>query len=423
MPSIKSSIKVTEKWSLLFSVLLICCGPFWGSWCVVASFVILLYRILAYDINSSIIDIVTIISYSAIYKLSPNGVSLVLYYILIADVFFILKGKLKNTGLIILLIYCFVYLFLRSDFVYNQYLTIIASLILLAILISNVSPYALKTILFYYCLGLSISICYGWIFKESYILSLYLNESIQVAKDIDVIRFKGLFADPNYLGTFCTLGLALILQRYLTNLPIKRYLLFVVIICLASILTLSKSVTLQVIFLLAILFIYSWRNKSTTISIAITLCLLLFTYYAMTNQISVVSIVFDRFKDGGSMNDITTGRSDLWQVYMSDIFSSLSTFMWGHGFSAGLLDKGTHNIFLEIMYFTGFWGLFSVFSVFYCLFKLMSQRYFIKVSLIKFLPIIVLFLSYSALQGFFSFAFYIQIFIAFAFCLTDQRYA
>ena len=419
----KSSTKVSEKWSLLFSVLLICCGPFLGKWCVLTSFIVLFYRMFAYDIKSCIIDIVTIISFSAIYKLSPNGVSLVLYYILIADVFFILKGKLNNTSIVILLLYCFAYLFLRSDFVYNQYLTIVSSLILLAILINNISPYDLKNILWYYCLGLSISICYGWVFKDSNILFMYLNESIQASNDIDVIRFKGLFADPNYLGTFCTLGLAIILQRYLLNLKVKTHAFFLVIISVASILTLSKSVILQMIFLLVILFIYSWRNKSIPLSIITSLALLVVTYFAITNKVSAISIVFERFQEGTSLNEITTGRSDLWLVYLSDIFSSISTFLWGHGFNANLLDKGTHNILLEIMYYTGFVGIISVFGIFYCLFKLMCQRYAVKISLLKLLPLIVLFLSYSALQGFFSFAFYVQIFIAFAFTLTDQRYA
>ena len=240
MISIKSPTNTSEKLSLLLSVLLICAGPFLGSWCVLTSFIILLYRMFAYDISSCTIDIVTIISFSAIYKFSPSGVSLVLYYILIADAFFLLKGKLKKTGTIILLLYCFAYLFLRSDLLYNQYLTVISSLILLALLISNITPYDLKTILLYYCLGLSISIFYGWILQDSTVLHLYLNGSIQVASDVDVIRFKGLFADPNYLGTFCTLGLALILQRYLLNLQFKRYTVFLFIISLASILTISK---------------------------------------------------------------------------------------------------------------------------------------------------------------------------------------
>lgn len=377
----------------------------------------------AYDITSFITDLVTIISFSAIYKLDPNGVSLVLYYIFIADAFFIIKGKFKNIGIITVLLYCFAYLFLRSDFIYNHYLTIIASLVLLAILTCNISPYNLKTILWYYCLGLSISICYGWIYKDSSILFLYLNESIQVSNDIDVIRFKGLFADPNYLGTFCTLGLSLILQRYLLDLQVKGYFFFLVIICIASVLTLSKSVILQVIFLLVILVIYTWRNKSTSIALITTLSLLLFAYYANTNQISVLTIVFERFQEGSSMSEITTGRSDLWQVYLTDIFSSLNTLLLGHGFSANLLDKGTHNIILEILYYIGFIGLLSVLGVFYCLFNQMSKRYAIRTSLIKFLPMIVLSLSYLALQGFFSFAFYVQIFIAFAFCLTDQKYA
>lgn len=423
MHSVKLLRNLSEKWSLLFSVLLICCGPLYGSWCVLTSFIILLYRMFAYDINSFIIDLVTIISFSAIYKLNPNGVSLVLYYIFVADAFFIIKGKFKNIGIIILLLYFFAYLFLRSDLVYNQYLTIIASLLLLAVLTCNISPYNLNTILWYYCFGLSISICYGWIFKDSSILFPYLNESIQVSNDIDVIRFKGLFADPNYLGTFCTLGLSLILQRYLLNLQVNGYLIFVFIICIASVLTLSKSVIIQVIFLLVILIIYSWRNKSTSIALITTLCLLLFAYYANTNQVSALAIVFERFEEGSSMSEITTGRSDLWQVYLSDIFSSLNTFLLGHGFSANLLDKGTHNIILEILYYTGFIGLLSVLVVFYSLFNYMSKRYAIRTSLIKFLPMIVLFISYLALQGFFSFAFYVQIFIVFAFCLTDQRYA
>ena len=348
---------------------------------------------------------------------------MVLYYIFIADVFFIIKGKFKNIGILIVLLYCFAYLFLRSDLVYNQYLTIIASIVLLAVLTCNLSPYNLNAILWYYCLGLSVSICYGWIFKDSSILFLYLNESIQVSNDIDVIRFKGLFADPNYLGTFCTLGLSLIMQRYLLNLQVKGYFIFVFIICMASVLTLSKSVILQVIFLLVILIVYSWRNKSTSVALITSLCLLLFAYYVNTNEVSALTIVFERFQEGSSMNDITTGRSDLWQVYLSDIFSSLKTFLLGHGFSANLLDKGTHNIILEILYYTGFVGLLSVLGVLYCLFKYMSKRYVIRTSLIKFLPMIVLFLSYLALQGFFSFAFYVQIFVVFAFCLTDQRYA
>lgn len=64
-----------------------------------------------------------------------------------------------------------------------------------------------------------------------------------------------------------------------------------------------------------------------------------------------------RITNASSVNELTTGRLAILDEYLREISSSPGIMLWGKGLSAHLLKKGTHNLFLEIQYYLGLFGL------------------------------------------------------------------
>ena len=58
-----------------------------------------------------------------------------------------------------------------------------------------------------------------------------------------------------------------------------------------------------------------------------------------------------------NLDDLTTGRSDLYIRYIRAINESASSFFFGYGLDAEFLGLSPHNLYLEILYYLGLGGL------------------------------------------------------------------
>lgn len=122
-----------------------------------------------------------------------------------------------------------------------------------------------------------------------------------------------------------------------------------------------------------------------------------------------------RIAGASSVNELTTGRTILISRYWNEIMSSLGIMLWGKGMSAGLLEKGTHNLFLEIHYYTGLIGLILFVSYFVALIIWMRKKHTTgsaAAGLFNYSPLVVFIALFCSLQGMFSISAYALLYLA-----------
>ena len=401
---------------LLLSIILVCISPVVGSFCIFGAFGIHIFRMLKYDIHTFMFDMSFLMPFANIYKVAPNTPSLVLILILLGLCWFTLRSiKSTKTGTPIVFITC-AFLFVRSGFLMDALLSIICSLALVCMFARNANNLDVIKVAYGYIIAVALSVIVAYLAQSSNLYIDYISAEIQVDNFSEAVRFKGLFSDPNYLGTYLLSAIGILFQL----LIIKRIHL-ISFICLFSIfafggiISYSKSffLTFIAIFILALYNLWKSGNKKYTIIFFIIF--LVAGVYAARGVFSDINIIVDRFRQGSSLDDLTTGRSTLWAKYYDNIFSNPFIFLFGNGLDAPLLIQGAHNLYLEILYYVGGIGLILIFFAYVSSFKSVLQdfsRYNVLYKGIASLTLIILFVIYWSLQGFFGFATYFQFFIA-----------
>ena len=394
---------------------LICIGPLpvAGSIPVYVAFVLSCYRLLRYDVETYILDMVVLLPLSNIYKFAPQTPSIYLYLILLGCAYFIFKGNVKIRGSLVL---CALYFLDVSVFLLDAYVSIVASLLFLALYASNIKGDLVIKVAILFSISVALSSLWAFIFKDTNYFEPYILEEMQLSKMSDLLRFKGLFVDPNYFGTFLLLAITIVFQLYLCDsISMPALVALVSVDVFAGLLTFSKSFLLTIAALMMLLCYFVWKNRSKAQAIGVSICLAICLVLAFFGKISAVSSILERFEGQSDMNDITTGRYELWERYYNEITSGVGRFFVGHGLDAPLLIQGSHNLYLETMYYIGFVGLLMLILLTWKYFKpFIPSNITIRRTekLVGSLSVIVFVVLYWSLQGMFSFTTYVQLSIA-----------
>lgn len=175
-------------------------------------------------------------------------------------------------------------------------------------------------------------------------------------------RLKLLTGNENSLSTYCSLALSV----YVSNLfqgkgNIFKNIILGLIAIVVGLSTLSKCFLIVCVFIIFYLFIMLiWKYKLKSLKFIIpALIILTILSFAMQTRIEVI---FERFfaklDETLSLSYITTGRSDLWTLYINKITSSIPMMLFGVGlFNERLVLIGPHNLLLHITYRMGLVGL------------------------------------------------------------------
>lgn len=143
---------------------------------------------------------------------------------------------------------------------------------------------------------------------------------------------------------------------------------------------------------------------------------MLTTLAAIVLSDTLFSVVLYRIFSSDNLYDLTTGRSELLIEYLTEITKSASTFFFGVGLSADILERGTHNLFLEIVYYLGFIGLLLIVVYFISLLRLLSRKFEYKGAnpngLFRYVVLIVFLLLFCTLQGMTFVITYVMLYLA-----------
>ena len=400
---------------LALSILLVCVGPKIGSFSVLVAFVISLVRMFRYDIHTFMFDMMCLMPFANIYKVAPRTPSLVLVLILIGFCWYTIKTSAVKTYTPVIIIAC-TFLFLRSGFLMDALVSIVCSLALICLFARNVDDGNVVKIAYGYIASVTVSVIVAYVALPSNLYVDYISKEIQVGTFSDAIRFKGLFADPNYLGTYLLSAIGILSQLFIVKkIKINNFLIFFVILIWGGMISYSKSFFLMTIAIFILVVVNLWKSGNRKWAFLFFLAFMVVGIYALQGAFSDVNIVLERFSNDSDADDLTTGRSTLWARYAENIFSSIFVSIFGNGLDAPLLIQGAHNLYLETLYYVGLLGMLLIIISYTSSFKPIIQdfrSYNFTYKCIGALTLIILLVVYWSLQGLFGFATYFQFFIA-----------
>lgn len=230
-------------------------------------------------------------------------------------------------------------------------------------------------------------------------------ETVKVNGKIEY-RFSGLDYDPNYFSVLCLISS----WTYMMLKTKKSFIdiLLIGITIFMGILTISKMYIFTLLFSFILYFICVKKNKVNSKKIA------LFTIFAFL-ICSVVGdkifqLFYERMKNVSTFSELSTGRSDIWKIYIEYFKNNPYVLVIGKGLTAEyVMGHAAHNSILTGLYRFGMIGIMALFNYFVKIYKFLKLKCLeiqnCKVNLLisnknllVFLPIVLLLITCMALD-------------------------
>lgn len=219
----------------------------------------------------------------------------------------------------------------------------------------------------YYIVGLLCSLAVAAFKKsipnmEGYI---YTAENMNESTGETIDRFMGLWYDPNGYAVFVLVALALAYILYLKhfyNLPV--FCVFAGILAVAGAMSVSKMFLLVLAAYVVLLILYHFSHRiSRGILLLFLVALVGFVVYRLFPDI--IDNYLYRMTAADDLDGFTTGRSDIWKVYIDTMRRNLS-YLFGNGIgcslplvyeAGGYVARAAHNTPIQMVYHIGIFGV------------------------------------------------------------------
>ena len=378
--------------SLIIILILIYSSPFISLYLNYLAFFLCIYRLIRYEESVFAVDYCILASVSYIF-VSAGIVSFLSWLSIVAALWWIIKTGVKALPSFALLVILLNYMLFRMQGV--------SQLILMFVLLSSQKKQGIIYCIKGFCIGVITSSLYALFFRNTSQINFLLGNEVEAYWKSSFTRFRGLFRDPNYYMTMVAIAIALLVVLYLNrHISRKVFILGTGILIVFGALTYSKTF-LIVLVILAILFVamlffrkrYIWG----------ILCFFMFFIVGIVLSKTILAVTIYRITSTNNLYDLTTGRSELIVEYFHEITKTAGQLFFGAGLSADILERGTHNLFLEIVYYFGLVGLGIMIAYIVSLFRLASQRFKEsmgkKTNIFRYTILLIFILLFSTLQG------------------------
>ena len=418
---VKIQVRKTENkfpWeSLALSLFLILSVQFIDHNLLFAPFLIQLYRILRYGEHVFMVDWAILVNFATIFRLPIGGAVGIL--VIIAAIWFLLhKQRYRLTCALMILPILVIYLFFRASGKMEDYLFISSTLIVSYLLINQCTTQDSVRVAKGFVFGILLASIYGFIFRGSAAITYYIAEDSTAIYGVeDALRFRAIFGDSNYYSCYLILGIILAIELYiLRQSNLIQTMVVLVLLSGFGVATYSRTFFLM----LAVLLVYSiyllFKNGKKAVACCLTAVITIIVGMVGAGKISAFDVVLARFFSADGLSGMTSGRSGLLTHYGTYILENTPVLIFGKGLNADLLGKiGTHNLYIEILYFIGSVGGLLYASYLFSLIKMVRSRrgrYHWKQTVLSVLPICFMLMLYFSLQGMFMTATYTLFFIA-----------
>ncbi len=214
----------------------------------------------------------------------------------------------------------------------------------------------------------SLGICFASVLAECRsflpIIQTFVQDSaMKLAENSYATRFSGLQGNPNYFTLDIIVALSALVVLIYNKKPTWLHMGCFILLSAFGLMSISKSFLLSWIILMLFWFLVSLKQGvSRFVKMIFILILTITTIYFVAYD--SVELYLQRFlwDSSGTVNSITTGRSDIWKAYITEILGDLKILFFGNGLNTiSSYGKGAHNTYLESIYTVGVLGSMLLF--------------------------------------------------------------
>jgi hypothetical protein len=246
----------------------------------------------------------------------------------------------------------------------------------------------------------------------SSLAALYEDYNGYASGGLVVYRFSGLISDPNYYAVYLILALFMLLTL---TFPLSKKSLLPLLISALFIgfgfYTLSKSFYFMLLILLFAFFLRCNGNQK----LLFLFCLMLFLLASFGNPPEIIIVFLVRLQEG----QLTTGRVQIWILYLYSLWESGIRLLFGHGIDSSLA-RDSHNLLLALLYKFGILGTIQYFLLLFAIFGKRwgrgSSKWFYSTGFL------ILFIMYQFISGLDSYELFYFLMLAFCIPFLDTDF-
>ena len=181
----------------------------------------------------------------------------------------------------------------------------------------------------------------------------------------EIVRFSGVYGDPNYYSVNLIISLCLIvILNHRRRLPAILAIGLAALLVTFAIMTFSKSVFLMMLLPLLMLLYSKIKQRKYLVLIILLIATVILMINILAGKIEAFEMVLSRFEGEEDAASLTTGRTDIWASYMQYLKQNLKVLILGAGFSGQLLNEvAPHNTYIDLFYYMGLAGTFLLIVV------------------------------------------------------------
>lgn len=209
----------------------------------------------------------------------------------------------------------------------------------------------------------ALGICVAAITAQFLTVFPTINRYIDINAALGFARRSGYMGDPNFYSCHITAALSGTLVLLLNNDKRSKLFMLVPLLCAllyCGLLSVSKSfllvsACLLLLWVLELLF----RKGKASIKVTLVITLIVGGVFLLSSTIftDLLGTMFSRFGQDSNLSDFTTGRTDVWDHYITSLFEDGRLLFFGQGYTNLILgEKPTHNTLLEAVYKLGLVG-------------------------------------------------------------------
>ena len=301
-----------------------------------------------------------LLPFSSILKPNLDAMSLftILFFLVIVKM--VISTRTIQVSVLIWLGIVFVYNLIFSGF--EQITTILTTVGgLMLVYYSGRAKLNTNISILSFSLGLCFSSALAMMKASLPIINSFIRDNItKLGDDSYASRFSGLQGNPNYFTLDIIIALAAIIVFIYNNNSKPIHNICIVALSVFGLMSVSKSFLLAWLLLVAFWFIISLRQgignvaKFFFVAIMGAAVIYLFAYDYINSYFARLA----QDSNATSIDDVTTGRTEIWRAYIKVIFGNLDILVFGKGLKAILKSagKGTHNTYLETLFQSGIVG-------------------------------------------------------------------
>ena len=402
--------------SILLSMVLILLSPFVSTYLCYVAFIVCLYRVLRYDAKVFATDYIMLLPVTQMFR-TTGGMTFLIWLCLIAAIWFFMRGTIRANATFVFLLLLLNYLITRMQMNISDFVLCFGQIFILYVLLPKQDVVSAECTTKVFCWSLIATSAYALVLRNTAQLVAFRGPESVAIWGTSIMRFSGLVRDPNYYMTMLLAGMAVLCKLKETGRVQPLWFLGqVVAMTVFGILTYSKTFFLMLLLLGGIYIIWQYWSKKLFKGMAFTILGVVVCAFFLLSDNSPFSVVLARLTSSSDLSVITTGRSDLFARYWNVIAENLQSLLFGFGLNAPILGKGTHLLYLEIVYHIGLVGLILIICLFANLVQdLQKDNLQIKKqSLIaKYTVVAISVIQYFSLQGMFLVFTYGVFFVAF----------